>query len=334
MIHSKWGVPLTKRIEDIRRLSEFFGITGITLNDLGSDPREAEELFAQIRACETLISIKFDMHTTARPIIEIFLSVFYAHGLQRLALCCYLEENGLAQQLAQWLPSLSNLEELNLRIVPQQGSRGPALEIVLSGIGECKKMESLHLSDMQIKDNDLERMMRAWLRLKLKRLDLTNNCLSAMSIKGLVQNHCQLSEVRLSGNPLGFLGVEFLKPTFWNLKILLLKNTNIGRTGVLVLAENADRLLNLEHLDISDNGINAEAGFAIEQLLKQCKALKHLDVRSNSLGSAVNAQMNSAIASCATLRYINLRRNNLSDGQVDNFYEFVRTLPREMEFQI
>ena len=339
MIRFKRGVTLTERTEGISRLSKFFRITGIILSDLGLHPGEEEQLCAQIRACETLTSIQFDMHTTAHSITDIFIRGLRAHRLKRLTLCCSLTPKGSDLQLGALLQTLSNLQELNLRIVPQQGSRIPALQNVLGEIGACRMMQALTLSNMQIKDDDLQVLVQAWAHMpRLSRLNLTDNCLSEKSIKDLLTRHRQFSQLNLSRNPLGPRCLEYLKPTLKSLGFLSLKKTNIGAQGVSVLAQDADRLRNLKHLDISDNGINTEGGPAIVQLLTQCKALKHFDVSSNSLGSALNERMHSAIAALKNLCYIDLRNNGFSSEQVDAFYEVVfaldRVLTGEMEFWI
>lgn len=338
MIRFKRGVTLTERTEGISRLSKFFRITGIILNDLGLHPGEAEQLCAQIRACETLTGIRLDMHTFPHPIADTFICGLYAHRLKRLTLCCDFTRKDLDLRVAAWLGTLSQLQELNFRIVPQQESRMPPLKKALSKIGACQNMQALTLSSMQIKDGDLEELFRACEHMPLSSLDLTDNCLSEKSIQGLLESHCQFSQLNLSGNPLGPRCPEHLKPTFPSLMILSLKGTKIGAQGVSVLAQDADRLRNLKHLDISDNGINTEGGPAIVQLLTQCNALEHFDVSSNSLGSALNERMHSAIAALTNLCYIDLRNNGFSSEQVDAFYEVVfaldRVLTGEMEFWI
>lgn len=336
MIRVMQGVTLTERTEGIRRLSESFRITGIILNDLGLHPGEAEQLCAQIRACETLTSIQFDMHTTAHPITDIFIRDLRAHRLKRLTLCCNLTPKGLDLRLGELLATLSDLEELNLRIVPKQGSRTPALKNVLHKIGACHNMQALILSSMEIKDGDLKELVEGWENMpSLSRLNMTENCLSEVGIKRLLNSHWQFSELYLNGNRLGPLGAEYLERTFPSLRILSLNSTNIGAQGVSKLAQGAHRLRNLEHLNISDNGINTEGGHAIVQPLTQCKALKHFDVSSNSLGSALNERMHSAIAALKNLCHIDLRNNGFSSEQVDAFYEVVfaldRVLTGEME---
>jgi Ran GTPase-activating protein (RanGAP) involved in mRNA processing and transport len=214
----------------------------------------------------------------------------------------------------------------------------PPLKEALRKIGACHNMEALTLSSMQIKDGDLEELLRAWKHMPLSRLNLADNRLSEKSIEDLLKSHCQFSEVNFSGNPLGPRCLEYLTPTFQSLEFLSLKKTNIGAQGVSVLAEDADRLRNLKHLDISDNGINTEGGPAIVRLLTQCKALKHFDVSSNSLRSALNEPMLSAITALTHLCYIDLRNNGFSSEQVDAFYDVVLALDRvltgEMEIWI
>jgi len=338
MIRVKRGVTLTESTEGFSRLCKYFRITGICLNDLGLHPDEAKRLCEQIRACETLTGIRLDMHTFPRPIADIFIHGLRAHSLKRLTLCCDLTRKDLALLVGAWLGTLRELRELKFRIVPQQESRMPPLKEALRKIGACHNMEALTLSSMQIKDGDLEELLRAWKHMPLSGLNLADNCLSEKSIEDLLEKHRQFSQLNLSGNPLGPRCPQYLKPTFESLGFLSLKSTDIGAQGVSVLAQDAHRLPNLEHLDISDNGIDTEGGPAIVQLLTQCKALKHFDVSSNSLGSALNERMHSAIAALRNLCYIDLRNNGFSSEQVDAFYEVVfaldRVLAGEMEFWI
>jgi len=335
----KRGVTLTEKRRGIGRLAKYFSITGIRLNDLGFHAGEAKQLCAQIWACETLTSLNLDMCNIPNSMAHIvFRYLPSARKLKRLTLLCSLKTpEGLDRLLGASLGALSSLQELNVRIVPQEGSRMPALKNVLRRIGACHNMEALTLSSMQIKDDDLLELMQAWVHMRLSRLNLTGNCLSKVSIQHLVNSHSKFSELYLSGNPLGSLGPEYLKPTFPSLRILSLNSTNIGAQGLSVLAQDAHRLLNLEHLKISNNRINREGGPAIVQLLTECNALKRVNLSSNSLGSAVDVQMHSAIA-CTKLCFINLRHNNLSSQQVDDFIDFACNLLRvqtgEMEYWI
>ena len=304
MIRIKQGMPLAASTEGFSRLCKTFRITGIYLNNLGLYQNEAKRLCEQIRACKTLTGIRLDMHTFPRPIADIFIHGLCAHSLERLTLCCNLTRKDLAVAIGAWLGTLTTLEELKFRIVPQEGSRMPSLEEALSKIGACRNMKALTLSSMQIKDDNLEKLFQAWEHMPLSVLDLDDNCLTEKSIKDLLEKHSQFSQLNLSENPLGPRGPEYLTPTFWSLRFLSLKKTKIGAQGVAVLAKYADRLRNLEHLDISDNGINTGGGPAIVQLLTLCKRLAHFNVSSNSLGSALNERMHSAIAASKNLCYI------------------------------
>lgn len=338
MIRVKPGVKLTETTEGFGRLCKYFRITGICLNNLGLHPDEAKRLCEQIRACETLTGIRLDMHTFPRPIADIFIHGLRAHSFKCLTLCCDLTRKDLALLVGAWLGTLRELRELKFRIVPQQESRMPPLKEALRKIGACHNMEALTLSSMQIKDGDLEELLRACKHMPLSRLNLADNCLSEKSIEDLLKSHCQFSEVNFSGNPLGPRCLEYLTPTFQSLEFLSLKKTNIGAQGVSVLAEDADRLRNLKHLDISNNGINTEGGPAIVHLLTLCKRLAHFNVSSNSLGSALNERMHSAIAASKNLCYIDLRNNGFSSEQVDTFHKFIfdldKVLTGEMQFWI
>jgi len=324
------GMTLLQKRKDIRDLSKCFGITGMILKNFGSEPgevnlREVNLLFAEILACQQLTRIDFDMYTTELEIIRMFLNLFRGHGLEWLKFNCYLEgKEDLDQRIAQWLASLRELRKLDLRIAPQPGSRGPGFKELLRGIDNCKELTHITLCDMRVNDDDVEKFTENCSRMsKLVSLKLSKNNITKSTVERLLRCDSRFSELDFSGNPLGHHSVVSLIPAFLSLRILNLGDTNIGTPDVLKLAENANLLDKLEHLDISHNKINAQAGPAIVQLLRQCTKLKHLNLRSNSLGGAFNDEMCRAIAS-SNLRFLSIRDNNLSDQELDRFYQFLR----------
>jgi Ran GTPase-activating protein (RanGAP) involved in mRNA processing and transport len=131
---------------------------------------------------------------------------------------------------------------------------------------------------------------------------------------GLLENST-LQHLNLRSNSIGLEGARCLAnlvKTGTSLIELKLAMNNIGNVGAEALAQGLQRGV-LQQLDLSDNGITAEGGCALAEMLRTNTSIHELILSFNSIGDAGAASIANILEVNTTLKCLFLSRCNMTN---------------------
>lgn len=163
-------------------------------------------------------------------------------------------------------------------------------------ISQCQSKGSIRLSEMNLTDQDMPLIIRrAVCKKKCAELFLEHNTFTSDAVKILVKElkiNTRLTELNLSGNPLGDEAIEYLTQFLANalqnqvLIRLWLRQANITNRGVYMFANALQTNRTLEELYLEGyNLITDDCVSSVIKMLRRNKTLREFNLEACSLSN-------------------------------------------------
>ncbi|CAG9322205.1 unnamed protein product [Blepharisma stoltei] len=143
-----------------------------------------------------------------------------------------------------------------------------------------------------------------------------------------------LKSINLSSNPLGSLGISILCQFVQlqtNLKVLLLRNIQMGSDGALELGKTLFKLQGLEMLDISCNYLSSIGTENIVSGLSSLQMLQKLNFSKNQLGISGSQILSNALIKLNSLRVLDLGNNGIEAQGLKELSKPLAKMPKLAE---
>lgn len=181
-------------------------------------------------------------------------------------------------------------------------------------------LDTLHMCNSSLGDNEIKPLIEALPKWKLKTLDLGNNKLTSAGcaevVKALAQQPNEfLTELRLNDNEIDDAGVTEIAnslPNLPKLKVLTLTGNKFGDKGITAYATALAKAENvIPVLAVSSNNISDTGAAELAKMLAKAPNVTRIELASNEIGDAGAIALCQALKDNGNIEEIDLSMNSI-----------------------